>query len=56
MSEYLVTQTAHFTFKVKANSAEEARELASQLDYDDAWESCDDPVNSNDVVLYEEQS
>ena len=50
MSEYLVTQTAHFTFKVEANSAEEAKKFASQLDYDDAWESCDDPVNS--CLLY----
>ena len=53
--EYLVTQTAHFTFRVKAESAEEAEMLASQLDYDSAWESYAEPVNPKDIIIAEEQ-
>jgi len=55
MKEYLVTQTAHFTFRVKASSAEEAEMLASQLDYDSAWESYAEPVDLNDIVIAEEE-
>jgi len=55
MKEYLVTQTAHFTFRVKASSAEEAEMLASQLDYDSAWESYAEPVKKEDIVIAEEE-
>lgn len=48
---YLVEQTAHFTWKVEADSPEEAEFKASQLDYDDAWESYAQPVDLNDVKI-----
>jgi hypothetical protein len=39
MKTYYVTQQVYFTFKVEANDEQEAIELASQLDYDSAYES-----------------
>lgn len=48
MKTYYVTQQVYFTFKVEANDEQEAIELASQLDYDSAYESwsrdCDTEV------------
>jgi hypothetical protein len=53
--EYLVTQYATFTWKVTANTPEEAEHKASQLDYADAWESYADAVDINDIVEYKEE-
>lgn len=39
MKTYYVTQQVYFTFKVEAESEDEAIELANQLDYDSAYES-----------------
>lgn len=52
---YLVNQTAHFTWKVTADTPEEAEFKASQLDYADAWESYAEPVDMNDVKETEEE-
>lgn len=55
MATYEVTQTAYFTFRVEATTPEEAEELASQLGYDDAYESYADPVDLNDIVEVENE-
>jgi hypothetical protein len=52
--EFLVHQTAYFTFKVKAKDKEEAELKASQLDYADAWESYADNVDMNDIIEFRE--
>jgi hypothetical protein len=54
MKEYFVTQTVYFTWRVTAESPEEAENLASQLDYDSAWESYAEPVEPNNIVLVDE--
>ena len=50
--EFLVTQTAYFTWKVEANTPEEAVALSAQLGYDDAFESYAEDVKLNDVVEF----
>ena len=48
--QFLVHQTAYFTFKVEAENPEEAEFKASQLGYEDAWESYADHVDMNEIV------
>lgn len=52
---YLVHQTAYFTWKVTADTPEEAELKASQLEYADAWESYADRVDMNDIKEIEEE-
>lgn len=53
--EFLVYQTAHFIWKVKAKDIMEAEFKASQLDYADAWESYADRVDTNDIKEFTEE-
>jgi hypothetical protein len=53
MKTFLVVQNVDFVFKVEANDEAEARELASQLDYDSAYETYADPaVQCEQLVLF----
>jgi len=53
--EFLVTQTAYFTWKVEANTPEDAQAIAAQLGYEDAFESYADAVNPADILEYIEE-
>ena len=52
--EFLVTQTAYFTWKVEADTPEDAQALASQLGYEDAFESYADAVDPTNILEYVE--
>jgi hypothetical protein len=49
MATYEVTQTVHFTFRVEADSPEQAEELSLQLGYDDAYESYAESIGEENV-------
>jgi len=55
MKTFDVTQTAYFTWRVEAETPEEAEALAADLGYDDAYYSGAEPVDLNDIVEVAEE-
>ena len=52
--EFLVTQTAYFTWKVTAMNEQDAIELVNQLGYEDAYSSCAEDIRLEDIEEYKE--
>ena len=51
-TEFLVTQTAYFTWKVTAMNEQDAIELVNQLGYEDAYSSCAEDIRLEDVEVF----